>query len=208
MDGDFMKKLMCWAVMIVLLVGLFQVGSLMADNAQLKNNLIRLHVVANSDSPSDQSQKLMVRDAIVDAVQGELGELGNIEEARAYLREKLPELEQIANQVLREAGSTAVAKVSLAVEKFKTRVYETFSLPSGVYESLRITIGEGKGQNWWCVVFPSLCLPATTEDFQDTAVSSGFSNELTDTLCMRDGYEIRFFFLDCLGRLENLFFSE
>lgn len=208
MDGDFMKKLMRWTVMVVLLVGLFRVGCLLADNVQLKNNLIRLHVVANSDSPEDQAQKIMVRDAIVEAVQGELGATGSVEQAKAYLQEKLPELERLANQVLREAGSTAVAKVSLALEKFKTRVYETFSLPSGIYESLRITIGDGAGQNWWCVVFPSLCLPATTGDFRDTAVSSGFSRELTDTLSMQNGYEIRFFFLDCLGRLENLFFSK
>lgn len=208
MDGVFMKKLIRWALMVILLVGLFRVGCLMADNARLKNDLIRLHVVANSDTPEDQAQKLMVRDAIVEAVADGLQNAVDVAQAKKYLQQILPELEDLANRILREAGSTAVAKLSLAKEAFSTRVYDTFSLPAGVYESLRITIGDGEGKNWWCVVFPSLCVPATTEDFQNTAVSSGFSQELTNTITGQQGYEIRFFFLDCLGRLENFFFSK
>ena len=102
-------------------------------------------------------------------------------------------------------GSGETAKITFLKEEFDTREYDTFSLPAGVYESLRITIGEGAGKNWWCVVFPSLCVPATTEGFADTAAGSGFDNSLTGALGNNGGYKVRFFLLDCLGRIENFF---
>ena len=86
--------------------------------------------------------------------------------------------------------------------------YETFRLPAGVYESLRIVIGTGEGHNWWCVVFPSLCIPATSSGFADIAVGAGFDSSLTAALEGQAGYEIRFYLLDQLGRLENIFFQE
>ena len=89
------------------------------------------------------------------------------------------------------------------MEEFATRYYDTFTLPAGIYEALRITIGEGEGQNWWCVVFPTLCVGATVEEFEETAHCAGFSDGLTGALTGEDGYEVRFFFLDALGKLEN-----
>ena len=91
-------------------------------------------------------------------------------------------------------------------EAFPVRHYDSFSLPSGVYHSLRISLGSAQGQNWWCVVFPRLCLPAAGEDFQEVAAGGGFSQPLTDTLTQKEGYRIRFFTLDLLGRIENFFF--
>ena len=88
------------------------------------------------------------------------------------------------------------------------RQYDTFALPSGVYESLRISIGEAQGKNWWCVVFPSLCMPAVGENFSDAAAGAGFDDGLTNTLQQKKGYEIRFFLLDWLGWLENLLFRK
>ena len=100
------------------------------------------------------------------------------------------------------------AKVTLCKEVFDIRHYDTFSLPAGVYHSLRIIIGEGQGKNWWCVSFPSLCLPATTAGFSDTAVSAGFSAPLVKSLSGNENYEIHFFFLNQLGKLENILFQE
>ena len=131
----------------------------------------------------------------------ELQNLTNMEQARIYLEENLPKIESVANHVLAQAGFSDTARVSLCVEEFTTRVYDTFTLPAGLYESLRIVIGEGDGQNWWCVVFPSLCLPATTDGFQEVACGAGFSDTLTQTL--EGEHEIRFFFLDALGNVEN-----
>lgn len=198
-----MKKLLKRTGICALLVCFVFVGSLIADRQRLREELIRLHVVANSDSDEDQAIKLQVRDAVIDNLQQSMRDVTDVDQAKAYLQENLPKIESLANQVLREAGCEDTARVSLMLEEFGTRVYDTFTLPSGVYESLRIIIGDGAGKNWWCVVFPSLCIPAASEDFQEAAAGAGFPDTLTNTLEGKDGYEIRFFLLDALGELEN-----
>ncbi len=180
-------------------------AGLISDNAQLKNNLIRMHIVANSDSQEDQAVKLKVKDAIVAYLEPAMAELTNKEDAWQYISENLKDLEEKANQVLKDLGETVTAKVKLTKESFDKREYETFTLPSGVYDSLRIEIGEGAGENWWCVAFPALCIPATTEEFTDAAVSSGFSQPLTKTVTRQENYEIRFFLLDWIGKAEKIF---
>ncbi|MBO5952549.1 MAG: stage II sporulation protein R [Oscillospiraceae bacterium] len=200
-----MKKLMEFAAVTALVLCCGAVGMLIAQKETLRTDLIRLHVVAASDSADDQSTKLLVRDAIIQYLQPQLEQLPDAQAAKVYLGDNLAQLETVANQTLREAGSWDTAKVTLCEEEFPVRHYDTFSLPSGVYESLRVTIGPGEGQNWWCVVFPSLCVNAAAESFAHTAAGAGFSDELSHTLAGDDGYEISFFFLDCLGRLENLF---
>lgn len=199
-----MRKFMKRIGICFLLVCLFWCGTLIADRQKLRQELIRLHVVANSDSQEDQALKLRVRDAVVENLQSAMVEVTDTEAAKAYLQEHLPQIRQTAQQVLREAGCEDTVQVSLAVEEFTTRVYDTFTLPAGVYDALRIVIGEGEGHNWWCVVFPSLCIPATSEGFEDTAAGAGFSDPLTGALEGEEGYEVRFFFLDALGSLENL----
>ncbi|MBR3973806.1 MAG: stage II sporulation protein R [Oscillospiraceae bacterium] len=198
-----MRKALKRIAICFLAVSLVWIGSVFADRQKLKNELIRLHVVAASDSEEDQAIKLRVRDAVVESLQEEMKNLTDIAQAKAYLQENLSRIEAVANRVLRDAGCGDLATVSLAVEEFTTRVYDTFTLPAGIYDALRITIGEGQGKNWWCVVFPSLCLPATSDGFEDVACGAGFSNTLTNTLTGEEGYEIRFFLLDCIGSLEN-----
>lgn len=200
-----MKKLMKWAIIPVLLLTILEFTELASDKMCLHDDLIRLHVVANSDSAEDQALKLQVRDAIVNRLEPAMQIAADKDQAHAYILQNLKELETAANQVLQEQGSYDRATVTLTQEEFSVRHYDTFSLPSGIYNSLRVEIGEGSGQNWWCVVFPSLCLPATVNEFQDTAVSSGFQEDLSKTLARDSGYEIRFFLLDCLGWLENFF---
>lgn len=188
-----------------LLVCLILIGMLIADKQSLRENLIRLHVVADSNSICDQTAKLQVRDAVIQTIQQDLQQTGSVQEAKEYLLSRLDELEQAANKTLREAGSFDTATVTLCEEEFPMRQYDTFTLPAGVYESLRVTIGSGQGQNWWCVVFPSLCVGAASKDVRDTAASVGFGDTLSSTITGEDGYEISFFFLDCLGKLENFF---
>ena len=192
---------------LLLAAAIIWMASVVVDRKMLSENLIRLHVVAQSDSAEDQAVKLKVRDAIVASLQQNMDSIKDPQEAKAYITGKLDDLTVIANSVLEEAGCSARAVVTLTKETFNKRNYDTFSLPGGVYESLRVTIGDGEGKNWWCVVFPSLCLPATSTEFEDTAVGSGFDDTLTDTLQQKNGYKIRFFFLDCLGWLQNLFFG-
>ena len=182
--------------------------SLIQDKQQLRDGLIRFHVVANSDTEHDQTVKLQVRDAVLKSLQEDLNAVADVETARAYLQENLPKIRTIANETLEAVGFDGEAVVTLCKEAFDTRYYDTFTLPAGVYESLRIVIGEGNGKNWWCVAFPTLCLPATTDGFEEVAAGAGFSDALSNTLTGQEGYTVRFFLLDALGSVENMFFAE
>ena len=184
------------------IVGCFLLGGLLADKAQLRSDLLRLHVVGASDSAEDQAVKLRVRDAVIASLQDGLQDLTDLDQAVSYVQEMIPALEETADRVLEKAGFSDRVKISLALEEFPLRVYDTFSLPSGVYQALRIVIGEGEGQNWWCVVFPGLCLTQKGENIQEV---STFSDTLNDTITGK--YEIRFWLLDQLGRIENFFHS-
>ena len=202
-----MKKLIKFVLCIVLLLGALEIVNLWQNKKSLRDDLVRLHVVANSDSADDQQVKLQVKDAVTAYLQPIMETLPTKEAAMAYLQKNLSVLQELSDRVLERLGVKDRAAVTLQPESFQTRQYDTFSLPSGVYDSLRIEIGDGEGENWWCVAFPTLCLPATGDGFQDTAVSAGFSNTLTNTLSGKKGYQIRFFFLDCMGKLENLFYK-
>ena len=182
-------------------------AGLLADREKLNEELIRLHVVAASDSAEDQNIKLQVRDAVLAGLQQSMRDITDVEAAKTYLQENLPKVTQLANEALHAAGYNGEAVVTFCKETFDKRIYDTFTLPAGIYESLRIVIGEGEGKNWWCVVFPGLCMPKTEEKFEDVAVSAGFSDSLTNTLSKNEGYEVRFFLLECLGRIQNFFFA-
>ena len=178
--------------------------TLILQKQLLQKELIRFHVVANSDTPQDQEVKLRVRDAVLKYLREDLQQLNNAEEAKIYLTETLPFIQSVAKETLESAGFFDSVTVSLCREEFDIREYDTFTLPSGVYESLRIVIGEGQGHNWWCVTFPNFCMPAVSEDFEDVAAGAGFSEKLIQTLGDKETYEIRFYLLDVLGRLENI----
>ncbi len=205
MDGVFMFKILKLVVVLAVVGALLFAGSVISDKNQLQEEVLRLHVVAASDSPADQEVKLKVRDAVLEAVEGELSDAFTKKQAHDQIAANLTELERIANEVLEAEGVTDRATVTLTEEEFPTREYDTFSLPAGVYDSLRITIGSGKGQNWWCVVFPSLCVPAAVEDVEDVAAGAGFTDSLSGAITGEEGYQVRFFLLDWLGRIENFF---
>ena len=191
----------------LLLAGVVWTWALIRDRAALSRELIRFHVVANSDSEIDQNVKLRVRDAVLDSLYDGMADIGDVEKAKEYLRENLPKIQSAANKALEAAGVDSHAVVSLCRETFDIRKYDTFTLPAGVYESLRIVIGEGQGKNWWCVAFPTLCLGATTEEFEESAQMAGMSTSLTKTIANEGSCRIRFFLLDALGKVENLCFQ-
>ena len=200
-----MRKFMKFCGFCLLLLGLFWLGSILSDRKTLDTELIRFHVLANSDSAEDQQIKLQLRDVMTQALQKPMSQCVDAAEADKYLSDHLASIEALANAALTQMGVEDKAAVSFDQEYYPTRHYDTISLPAGIYRSLRITIGDGKGENWWCVVFPSLCLPAATEDFQAAAVDSGFPRSLAGALDRDPDYEVRFFFLDCIGRLRNFF---
>ena len=193
-------------ISVLLLVFVWFCG-IAAQRLQLRCNVIRLHVLAASDSESDQAIKLRVRDAVTEFLRSELAGIEDRQEAEECLTRNLDRIREIANRTLKELGCEDRAEIGMKEEAFDTREYDTFSLPAGVYRSLRIVIGEGTGKNWWCVVFPQLCVPATAEGFSEAAAECGYSESLTGALTGDTDYEVRFFLLDCLGKLENFFFA-
>ena len=196
-----MKKLIASILFCLVAAGSVFGYTLFKDQKALETELVRLHVVANSDSPEDQDIKLRVRDAVLASIGSAMEEAGDGESARAYLRENLPKIQKAANETLKRLGCPDLAEVSLCREDFERRVYDTFSLPAGVYEALRVTIGAGEGHNWWCVAFPQLCVPATAGEVETAAKAAGLPESLGGAMTGR--YRLRFYLLDLLGGLET-----
>ena len=131
---------------------------------QLPRDVVRLHVVANSNGAEDQAVKLLVRDAVLEEAARWYQGAGSMEEASSQLCTHLQSIAGTARQVLGEQGVGYSATAQMTEMYFPTRDYGDFRLPAGRYRTLRVTLGEGAGKNWWCVVFPSLCLPAATQE--------------------------------------------
>ena len=207
-----MRKLLKRIGICFLIVCLVWCGTVIADRQRLREELIRLHVVAASDSDEDQALKLRVRDAVVERLEDAMADLTDAEQAKAYLQENLPKIENLANQVLQEAGCTDTVQVSLAVEEFATRVYDTFTLPAGLYDSLRIIIGDGEGKNWWCVLFPPICLSAASnkdDSLENGFIAAGLTGEqyriITESNTDGGKYEIRFKILEIFEEIIKRF---
>lgn len=201
-----MKKAMNTLGICLLLAVFFWCGTLLSDRQRLSQDLIRLHVVANSDSRQDQYLKLRVRDVVTESLRSGMQDVTDVEAAKAYIQEKLPQIRQLVCDTLKSLGCADSVSVQLCREGFDVRHYDTFSLPAGVYESLRIVLGDGGGQNWWCVVFPALCLPAASDGMENVAAGAGFPDSLNESLTGEA--ELRFGLLDAMGKLENCLFGE
>ena len=193
-----MRRIALVAFVVVCIYG----WGIVTDSQALRENFLRLHVVGASDSKEDQDVKLLVRDAVLASLEEGIDDLTDPAAAYDYVARMLPKVKEAADRCLQEAGFSDTVQVSLTEEAFPTRDYDTFSLPAGVYQALRVVIGEGEGKNWWCVVFPQLCVG---EDFVETASVAGLSPELTGTL--EGEYEIRFWVLEKLGEVKNYLFS-
>ena len=199
-----MKKQLRRISLVAAVVACVFVWGIATDSRELREGLLRLHVVGASDSQEDQDVKLLVRDAVLQSLEEGLRDLADVDAACDYVAWMLPQVEAAANRCLAAAGFDDTVSVSLTEEAFPTREYDTFSLPAGIYKALRVVIGDGEGKNWWCVVFPQLCM-GTGEDFVETASVAGLSPELTGTL--EGEYEVRFWLLEKFGELKNWFFD-
>lgn len=129
----------------------------------ISDKILRLHIIANSDSSEDQSLKLKLRDEIISKFGSELRVCSGLNEAKENAESKKGEIRNFALETLRKYGFDYDVKVEVTRMYFNIRRYEKVTLPAGIYDALRITIGEGKGKNWWCVMFPPMCLPAAEE---------------------------------------------
>lgn len=125
---------------------------------KIADSIVRLHIIANSDNAEDQDLKLKVRDAIIAHMQEKYPGGASRDEAEEYLKNNLGEIRMVAESVLRDNGSGSEVAVRYGEFPFPTRTYYDITLPAGVYKSVRVELGEAKGQNWWCVMFPPLCV--------------------------------------------------
>ncbi len=129
----------------------------------IRRRVVRLHVLAHDDSEAEQALKLRVRDTVSDTVTALLGEERERDDVLARLREILPAVEAAAQQCVYDAGYAHPVRAELTDMYFTTREYDSGTYPAGVYEALRITIGDGAGRNWWCVLYPPLCVSAAMQ---------------------------------------------
>ncbi len=157
--------------------------------AGIRERVVRLHVLANSDSQADQELKLKVRDAVVEAAAGLFDEAADAGDALTLAREKLPELQAVAQRTVEAEGFPYPVEATLVNMYFTTRRYEnSVTLPAGMYNALRITIGEAAGKNWWCVVFPPICVSAATGHKE---LSDVLDQEQQEIVTQPQKYEVR-----------------
>ncbi len=173
---------------VVLTVAAAQRGKVAA---QVRADTIRLHVLANSDTIEDQLLKLEVRDAILDALPAAVTAAATPQQAAQALRTALPQLQRAANLALHQAHSAQRAAVRLETADFAARAYGSFALPGGAYTALRVELGDAQGHNWFCVLYPALCVAGATAEYptpQENALVFG-------------RYEVRFALWDALQGL-------
>ena len=194
-NGFDSHKLRRWEAALLLAFGLTLTAGVWAcaSEGALAGQVLRLHVVANSDSERDQALKLLVRDAVLAQAGGLLEGVSDRAGAERALAPHLEELARTGAEVLAEAGCGDAVAVTLADQWFPTKEYDGFSLPAGQYRALKVTIGAGNGQIWWCVVFPPLCLGSVTERSVNTAAEGVLSDDQVALITGQDGgYVLKF----------------
>ena len=174
---------------------------------EIYESVVRLHVLANSDSDEDQALKLKVRDAILAYVSPRVIDAKSREEAIAILNGEMDSIKTIASDVVKSEGYDYSLDVTLTLEEYPTRNYEAMSFPSGEYVSLRVLIGEAEGQNWWCVLFPPLCLSAASEkaENEEAFIAVGLNSDQYKIITENeDGkYYLRFKLLEAIKQWTN-----
>lgn len=168
----------------------------------IRQNILRLHVIAASDSSYDQSVKLQLRDVLLLKGSEFFSESKTKQEAEGKLLSAVDTLTKEANNYLESIGYPYKATVSLSKSRFPTKKYEGYTLPAGVYDALKVTIGSGEGQNWWCVMFPALCLPAAKKN---TDCFDGILTEKEQRFITEEKFEIRFWIVEKWQELEKSF---
>ena len=162
-------------------------GEFQKNCDSLSEKVLRLHVLANSDSEADQQLKLKVRDAILQESDRLFQQSDSKEAAMAQMATHLSDVEQVAERTLRKNGCDLPVTAALKKVEFNTRTYGNITLPAGDYDALQVEIGAAKGKNWWCVLFPSLCVPSSTNVQMEDVLTQ---DELQ--VVEQSGYDVRF----------------
>lgn len=187
-------KLIEIALFIALFLSVISCLSFEKDCDGIREKVLRLHVIANSDTREDQSLKLKVRDRILSESENIFSFSDNLDDAERNIEESLSTLKQCAENVVTEEGYSYNVRVSFEPSYFPTRTYENVTLPAGNYKSLKVIIGEGEGKNWWCVLFPPMCLPAVMKE--EDVLSAVLSEDELSLVSAKPKYEIRFWIVE------------
>lgn len=171
-----------------------------ANEVEIYDSCVRLHVIANSDSEGDQELKLKVRDVLLDKMNA--SKATTKEEALSYLEENKSALEEIAKEEIVNNAYSYDVKIEIGIEEYPTRNYEDFSLPAGKYTSVRVIIGEGKGQNWWCVLYPPLCNQGAISYDEDAYIDVGLTKDQYGLITQSSGkYKVKFKLLEVASEI-------
>lgn len=187
--------------LLIVTIGLLPVHG----ETEIYDNVLRLHVLANSDSEADQDLKLLVRDAMLKVGEGLFDGVFDRDEAEAILKKNLPLFEDAATRVIAEAGYSYPVRFELGQEEYPVRTYGSLCFPSGSYLSLRVIIGEGEGQNWWCVLYPPLCMSAASanQSSEEAFITVGITGDqyrvITETA--KPTYRARFKMLEVFEKI-------
>ena len=171
--------------------------------SEIYDSVLRLHVIASSDSEEDQALKLLVRDAVLLEAEALLTSTDSKESAELTVAQNLERLRSVAEETVRQNGYSYPVSIELGEEKYPTKNYESCCFPAGEYTSLRILIGDAEGQNWWCVLFPPLCLSAATDPdaYASVGITDGQYQIITDSESTK--YKIRFKLLESFSEAIN-----
>ncbi len=199
-----MRYLTVFAVTVLTAALLVSFFPSQAD-AAVYDGVLRLHVIAASDSAEDQAIKYAVRDALLEASAPILSGCTSRDEAALRMREATEMLRAVAEETVTAYGGTDTAEILLGLEQYPTRTYAAAALPAGEYLSLRVVLGEGEGQNWWCVLFPPLCLgAATAEEAETVCIAAGLTPEQYRIIAGADEsprYRVKFKILEFFGEI-------
>ena len=195
------KKIKISVTVGIVVAILFSICSFAKTSEEIRSDVLRLHVIANSDTSVDQNLKLRLRDYLLQEGKDIFNGSVNVENAVEKIEPVLPELEKSAKAFVNRAGFDYDVKISLSNEYFTTRTYETVTLPAGKYLALRVVIGSGEGHNWWCVMFPPMCVPAA--DKKDE-IENVFSEKEIKLVESKPKYEPRFKVVEIYEQLKEI----
>lgn len=204
----FGRGVRCGEALFLAAAVVMLLGALWLEREQtaLSDSVLRLHVLANSDEQADQELKLKVRDRVLEEADAILADGLTLEETKKQLAENLARLAEAGAEAVAEEGYDYSVSASIEQTWFPTKEYQDFSLPAGEYQALRIVIGEGLGRNWWCVVYPPLCMGAVSESAADVAANAGMADKQVGLLVGEtDGYVIKFKALELWDRIKLAF---
>ena len=166
---------------------------------RISDDVFRLHILANSDNEEDQQLKLKVRDAVLKKGQNVFTDCSSLEEIIASCESNIDLFEETATECIKENGYHYSVNAYVDKEYFNTREYEEITLPSGIYNALKIEIGEAKGHNWWCVMFPAICLSAVS----DSEMNNILDEEEIELINSDNKFEIRFKFVEIYEKIKS-----